>query len=338
VSNIERKLATLETIEEIKPIEGADAIEAVRIRGWWCVAKKGEFQLNDKCVYFEIDSYLPVREEFEFLRKSSFKRMGELEGFRLRTVKLRGQISQGLALPLTAINEDLSMFKVGDDLTNILGIIKYEKPIPITMSGIVKGDFPNFIIKTDEERIQNCLNLIDFNNKKDTYIQTEKIDGTSFTCYIKNKIFGVCSTNYELEYSEDNFYWKCAIQYKLKEKLEEKYDNIAIQGELIGPNIQNNNYKLDNYRLFVFSVQNLENYTYFNYDEMKSICDDLELEMVPIINNNFVLLDNLDEMLSHADGKSIINPSVNREGVVIRNQDKSVSFKVISNKRLLKNE
>jgi RNA ligase (TIGR02306 family) len=339
MSDIERKLAVLETIEEIKPIEGADNIEAVRIRGWWCVAKKGEFQLGDKCVYFEIDSFLPIREEFEFLRKSSYKKMqGDLEGFRLRTIKLRGQISQGLALPLNAINEDLSMFEVGDNLTETLNVIKYERPIPATMSGRAKGNFPMFIIKTDEERIQNYLRHINFQDKASKYVVTEKIDGTSFTCYIKDKNFGVCSRNYDLEFTDDNVYWKCAVQYGLKEKLEEKYDNIAIQGELIGPDIQNNLYKLSEYKLFVFSIQKIEDRTYLPYGEMKERCEDLGLELAPILDDNFTVLDSLDEMLNYADGKSVINPSTNREGVVIRNQDKTLSFKVISNAWLLKND
>ena len=147
-----RKLATVRTVAEIRPIKGADMIVLAVVDGWKCVVKKDEFEAGDTAVYCEIDSFLPVRSEFEFLRKSSFKRMEDKEGFRLRTVKLRGQISQGLLLPITVLDRDV---KIGEDVTEELGIEKYEAPIPTCLSGQVVGPFPATVKKTDEERIQN---------------------------------------------------------------------------------------------------------------------------------------------------------------------------------------
>ena len=137
---MERKLASIQVIENISPIEGADLIEVATVRGWKLVVKKGEFSPGEKAIYCEIDSFLPIKEEFEFLRKSSYKKMGELEGFRLRTIKLRGQISQGLRLPIAVLqdriyNDQYKQLQVGDDVAEALGIFKYEPPIPAVLLG-----------------------------------------------------------------------------------------------------------------------------------------------------------------------------------------------------------
>ena len=154
---MERKLATVKKITNIRPIEGADMIELATVGGWNVVVGKDVgHKVGDMVVYCEIDSFLPIRDKFEFLRKSSFKKMGEQEGFRLKTIKLRGQISQGLILPLLETFGDFSWTAYeGLDVTERLGIIKYEPPIPAELAGQVIGGFPSFIRKTDEERIQN---------------------------------------------------------------------------------------------------------------------------------------------------------------------------------------
>ena len=169
-----RKLATIRTVTEILPIKGADMIVLAVVDGWKCVVKKDEFKAGDSAVYCEIDSFLPIKPEFEFLRKSSFKRMGDKEGFRLRTVKLRGQISQGLLLPISVLGREP---QPGEDITEELGIEKYEPPTPTCLSGKVVGPFPATVQKTDEERIQNLA--IDFKSYKyRTFFVTEKLDGT----------------------------------------------------------------------------------------------------------------------------------------------------------------
>jgi RNA ligase (TIGR02306 family) len=153
---MERKLASIRIISDLRPIEGADKIELAIVDGWKVVvAKDVGHKVGDKVIYCEIDSFLPIKPEFEFLRKSSYKKMADgSEGFRLRTVKLRGQVSQGLILPLSLINYTNLDFKVGMDVTMMLGINKYEPPIPAELAGKVKGLFPSFIPKTDEVR---CL-------------------------------------------------------------------------------------------------------------------------------------------------------------------------------------
>jgi RNA ligase (TIGR02306 family) len=177
---MERKLASIQVIEDLQPIPDADLIEVATVKGWKLVVKKGEYKIGDKAIYCEIDSFLPIKEQYEFLRKSSFKRMGDIEGFRLRTIKLRGQVSQGLLLPIAnsiAVKESL---EIGQDVSESLGIIKFEPPIPAELSGVMKGSFPNFIPKTDEERIQNLTDVYD-NFKKSMFYVTEKLDGSSAT-------------------------------------------------------------------------------------------------------------------------------------------------------------
>jgi RNA ligase (TIGR02306 family) len=135
---MERKLASIQEIIDLNPIDGADMIEVATVKGWKLVTKKGEYNVGDKAIYCEIDSYLPVTDEFEFLRKTSFKKMGDLEGFRLKTIKLRGQVSQGLLLPVDILLNKLAtdrynQLNIGDDVSELLGIIKYEPPIPASL-------------------------------------------------------------------------------------------------------------------------------------------------------------------------------------------------------------
>ena len=216
---IPRKLVTIETIREVKPIEGAGAIEAVRVRDWWVVAKKGEFNVNDACLYYEIDSFLPVKPQYDFLLRGSKPKKVlvdgvEREGILLKTIKLRGQLSQGLVLPLP----DGIFGETGTDVSELLGVIKYEAPISPELTGKVKGNFPSFIPKTDEERIQNMSDVLA------GFYVSEKLDGTSVTYYKKDGVFGVCSRNLELLEGETT-QWRMAKELDLQNKLP---DNFAV--------------------------------------------------------------------------------------------------------------
>lgn len=319
---MERKLASIRKIKEIKPIEGADLIELVKVDGWQCISKKGEFKVGDKCIYFEIDSFLPIKPEYEFLRKSSYKKMGEEEGFRLRTIKLKGQLSQGLVLPLP---EKYNGLEVGYDLTEELGVKKYEQPIPVQLSGVVKRYFPSFLNKTDQERVQNLEPEI----LQGFWTVTEKLDGTSFTCYKWNGEFGVCSRNMELIESEENLYWKIARENQLEEKLP---DGFAIQGEIVGPGIQGGKYT-NKPSLFVFHVWDIENQEYLRLLNAEKFATGLGLEFVPILGVMEVTSD-IDRLLKEAEGISYIDDKTEREGLVLYKG--KFSFKVISNKFLLK--
>lgn len=335
---MERKLASIVKINDIQPIPNADAIEVATVKGWKVVVKKGEFKVNDLAVYFEIDSFLPVRPEFEFLRKSCFRVFNGQEGFRLKTIKLRNQLSQGLLIPVENLVKDQYNIEVGDDLTDALGIVKYEQQIPAQLSGVIEGLFPSFIPKTDEERIQNILE--DYRGER-VYI-TEKLDGTSFTCYYKDGKFGVCSRNYELKESEDNTHWKVARHFNIKEKMEWLGKNIALQGEIVGPGIQGNKYKLPSPTVFFFTGYNIDNRERITFNELESIVIKFNCELVPVLEYNMQLptapINLIEHMLNYAEGKSVLSSSTEREGVVVRGLDKVFSFKAISNKFLLKNE
>lgn len=335
---MQRKLASIRRITDIQPIPNADAIEVVVVGGWKVVTKKGEFNVGDLCVYCEIDSFLPILPQYEFLRKSSYKKLstGE-EGFRLRTIKLRGQVSQGLVLPLSVLPAGRELFD-GMDVTEVLSIIKYEPPIPASLAGKVKGLFPSFLHKTDEERVQNLADefgILHLFQPNKTYYVTEKLDGSSATFYFRNGEFGVCSRNLELLETPDNTFWKVARDLKIEEKLGTLDDNICLQGELIGEGIQGNPYKIKGQTVRFFNAYNIDTRTYLPLDSFKNLMNELDLEMVPILSEDFKFSSTIDELLKYAEEKSQLNPEFDREGVVIRSHDRTISFKVISNKFLL---
>lgn len=375
---MERKLASIQRIASIRPIEGADAIEVARINNWDVVVKKNEFKVGELCVYFEIDSFLPIREEFEFLRKSSYKKMGDQEGFRLKTIRLRGQVSQGLVVPITILNGEEEMqvgisqqpegdrlqlgpydnalvIEEGVDVTELLGIVKYEPPIPAELAGKVKGSFPSFLRKTDEERVQNLVKEYAQWKEQDLdFYVTEKLDGSSATYYYKDGVFGVCSRNLELAEPEEfvegmvmcadgierprqqNSFWKVALEIGLKEKLEAYGRNIAIQGELIGEGIQGNPYKIKGQTVRFFNLFDIDSQEYYGLPMfLATMQHDLKLETVPILEMSANLPDTIDELLAYADAKSVLNPDFDREGVVLRSMDRKISFKAISNKFLM---
>jgi len=332
---MERKLASIQVIRDIRPIEGADAIELAIINDWQVVvAKNVGHQIGDPVVYCEIDSFLPIQEEFEFLRKSSYKKMADQEGFRLKTIKLRGQVSQGLILPMSVFGDFGWTAYEGLDVTERLGIVKYEPPIPAELAGKVKGNFPSFIPKTDEERIQNLTKEYEAWKSQLFYV-TEKLDGSSATYYFQNGEFGVCSRNLDLEETEGNTFWKVARELKLEEWLGTHSTNYAIQGELIGEGIQGNPYKIKGQTVRFFNAFNIDKYEYLNLEEFESLIASIGLETVPVLDRAFALPNTIEDLLKYAEKKSELNSQFDREGVVIRSFDRKISFKAISNKFLL---
>jgi len=341
-----RKLASIRVISDIQPIEGADAIELAIVDGWKVVvAKNVGHRIGNKVVYCEIDSFLPIEPEFEFLRKTSFKKMGEEEGFRLKTIRLRNTLSQGLLIPLDDAIEVMKrrngevyteMLEVGKDVSQLLGIQKYEPPIPAELAGKVKGLFPSFLRKTDEERIQNLkTEYEEWKNSDKTFYVTEKLDGSSATFYIKDGVFGVCSRKLELLETEGNSFWKVARYLNLETKMREFGGDFSLQGELIGEGIQSNPYKIKGQTVRFFNVFDIEDSEYLTLHQFKFITNELGLETVPILDEDFTLPQSVDELLDYADAKSTLNSNFNREGVVIRSTDRTISFKSISNKFLL---
>jgi RNA ligase (TIGR02306 family) len=329
-----RKLASIRKVKEIFPIEGADRIEVAVVDGWKVVVNKGLHKVGDDIIYFEIDSFLPIREEFEFLRKSSYRKMVDgTEGFRLRTIRLRQQVSQGLIIPISILDGEYEMY---EDVTERLNVLKYEPPVPAQLSGTIKGNFPSSIKKTDEERIQNCSEFFE-NIKLLYYFITEKLDGTSFTNYFSDGNFGVCSRNLDLKRDEKQTHWKVAIENNLEEKLTKLGRNLAIQGEIIGEGIQKNRYKIKGHKLYVFNIFDIDNYEYLTKKEKVELCNELGLDMVPVISESMKIPNTIDEILKMAEGPSLLNKDVEREGFVAVSNDlkNRVSFKAISNIFLL---
>jgi len=340
-----RKLVSFRTIDTITPIPGADFIETASIGGWKVVVKKGDFFPGSLCVFFEIDSFLPVRPWSEFLlKRESLKDLivdgMVLQGIRLHTIKLKKQISQGLALPLSAFPElDISAIKNGDetDLTEKLGVCLYEKPIPPQLAGEIKGKFPHFIPKTDEERIQNLPEYLKIFADKDFFI-TEKLDGTSVTFAKYDGENIVCSRNISLIENAQNLYWKMALLHLAKIPT-----NHAVQGEIIGLGVQGNPYLLNCNEFHAFNVFNISEQRYLTPDEFLEFCAIHDIPTVPIVHpktklsNWFDYDDHMESMLQGAQSISMLNPGVQREGVVFRAYlpGEKVSFKVVSNKYLL---
>ena len=318
----------------VKEHYNAHSLEICSILGWTVVTKKGEFKQGDYCVFCEPDSVLPERPEFEFLRDRKF---------RIKTIRLRGQVSQGIAFPLNILPDGIQI-KEGLDVTEALNIQKYEPPIPAQLSGIVKGGFPSFIPKTDETRIQSVPDVLMRHKGKVFYI-SEKLDGTSGTYYLRDGEFGACSRNLELKETEQNTFWIIAREHDIENKLRAYGRNVAVQGEVIGPGIQKNRYKLKQASLFIFSVFDIDTYKYADFKEFTEFASKYGFETVPILNTDYILDNTVEELVELSKGTSTLNEEIQREGIIMRTliecQDEELgrlSFKVVNPEYLLKYE
>lgn len=332
-----RKLATIRKIDEIRPIDGADAIECAVIGGWQVVIKRGEFAVGDLAVYLEIDSFVPT-ELAPFLTKPGHepKEFNGVRGERLRTVKLRGQVSQGLLLPTVG---QTPLKGEGDDLTEFLGIQKWEAPVPAQLAGQVRGNFPGFISKTDQERIQNLTaELREWqDNQAFTWEVTEKLDGSSMTVYVRDEDEGVCSRNLNLKLDTANTFWKVAIQENLIEKIRRSGRNLALQGELIGEGIQKNPYGIRGQAFRLFDIYDIDRGDYMAPLARRVFAETHGIAHVPVISSEMVITENVQGLLTMAEGKSALNPKTEREGLVFKcNTFGGPTFKAISNRFLLK--
>lgn len=334
-----RQMATIRKIKEIRPIENADAIEVAVVDGWKVVVKKNEFNVGDLAVYVEIDAWVPTELAPFLSRDKEPREYNGIEGERLRTVKLRGQISQGLLLSRYVVLDKVGEIQEGQNVSELLNIQKWEASVPVQMTGEMKGSFPSFIPKTDQERVQNLVKEIKDHSGKFFEI-TEKLEGSSMTCYLYNGEFGVCSRNVDLKRDEENSFWKVAIEKNIEEKMRSLGDNFAIQGELIGPGVQGNIYKLSKLDYQIFDVFDIADGEYKYPSERYDIVNFLGLTHVPVINKAVVLNNNVEEILSFAEGKSLLNVQQEREGIVYKALNNTLSkiftFKSISNKYLMK--
>jgi len=363
-----RKLASIQVISSLKPIEGADRIVCATILGWECVVKKDEgHKVGDLIIFIEPDSILPEKPEFEFLRERKF---------RVKTIKLRKQISQGLVMPLSILPSDHRInLEEGVDVTEILQIRKHDSQLkeendlvqsqknrsPILrffmnfsifryiyfkLFGKIKGNWPDeYVQKTDETRIQVCARKLMEHYNEEWYIG-EKLDGQSFTAFtylqkawgLWRKSFGICSRNLWLKSRGKNNYWKMAEKYALEQRLIDCKGNIVIQGEICGPGIQGNKYNLAERKLYVFNV--FRDGIMFSLADMESFCNCSGLQTVPILNRSFIPSRDIGEgkevsevvkhMVELSQGDSQLLKR-KREGIVVRlKSNPRISFKVIN--------
>ena len=349
--NTIRHLASVQKIEKLSPIEGADRIELAHVLGWQCVVKKGDFKEGDNGIYFEIDSFLPIRPEFEFLRASSYKNtelMGE--GFKLRTQKFLGQISQGLVLPMDIVEkEGWHGLPVGTDVTELLGVRKFEMPEMAMSGGTSIGELPGNVPHTDEMRIQAMPELLPEFGDLEYYIST-KIDGSSHSVSVDGKGIHYMGHNYEYKLDDKcNFYQHIKKAYPaLAEDMTEYMkkngcSSVVIQGEYAGPGIQGNRLKLKVPKWFVFDIR--INGKRIPLDDMLEMVEKFDLETVPIEERGKGLPDRyptIEALLERADGE--YPNGGKKEGIVIRPVEPvyssllgtDLSMKVVSNKYLLK--
>lgn len=374
-----RHLATIRKIKELRPIPNADRIEVAIIDGWECIVNKTDgFKVGDLVIYIEIDSVLPERPEFEFMRKYKF---------RVKTIKLRGQVSQGLVLPLKILDDndptaeytEIMRIEEGLDVTNILGIKKYDPETarekvwwhklavqnkvmfpwwlkPFKRIKFIRNwwinkhktvdDFPSFINKTDEERIQNMPILFDqIKNGEIPLTVTEKMDGTSATYFLKDGKFGVCSRNKWILKEDDSPYWQVAHKYDVEQVLRSlagfgsKHSLYVLQGEIVGKSIQGNKYYLSGLMFFPFNL--IIDGNRLNYHDMKEYLEFCSLNPVPLLEKELVIPKpwEIADLVNYAKGVSKYRDGIEpREGIVCRNEHHHISFKVINPDFLLKEE
>lgn len=374
----ERALAHVEIINDIQPIPNADKIVVASVLGWKVVIRKDEFQIGDKIIYIEIDSKVPETPYFEFLRDRKFK---------VKTIKLRGQLSQGLIAPLSILGRDAA---IGEDVTKELGITYYvaednarkapsvdkykvmaqrhsnlfKRPLFRWMMRRTwgrkllfiffgkkkdkKNAWPQWVKKTDEERVQNMPWILD---DKSEWIATEKIDGSSATYTMKRNHFGknqffICSRNVVFDkpdkpcFYDTNIYVEIAEKYNIEEVLNQllkthsNWKWVTIQGEIFGGKVQLRDYstKVHDFRAFNFITSEDGR---FNSTIGKMILKDYNIPWVPIVDTNFIMPDTVDELLEIAAGPSKID-GFPREGLVFRSKDGTKSFKAVDNGFLMK--
>jgi RNA ligase (TIGR02306 family) len=331
---------TKQIVTDLYPIENADKIEVAQVLGWKCVVNKGKFKVGDPGIYLPIDSVIPEDERYSFMKSSKY---------RVRTVKLRGQISQGLFLPLSFftdaelknIESIIKESGEGSDVSIAIGVTHYEPPAYLHSVNEVEGTIPGYIRKTDQERIQNIPSALELLRKYNFEV-TEKLDGSSMQVYYFEGSCKVCSRNLLLRESENSLQWKMAYKYDLPTKLKSLGLHISIQGELVGPGVQKNPLQLKNNDWYVYDIWDIDKQIFYTPEKRQSLVRELGLTHVPLIKMpSKEVLESIDLLMTYADGDSVINP-VPREGLVYKSsdyiKDEIVSFKTISNKFLLKSE
>jgi RNA ligase (TIGR02306 family) len=236
-----------------------------------------------------------------------------------------------MAIPQT------NSFAEDDDVSELLGIVKWEMPMNAQLAGMAKGNFPSVIPKTDQERAQNLVGEILAAAQAGTKFEiTEKLEGSSMTVYLIDGEFGVCSRNLNLKETEGNAFWATARCDKIEEKMRTIADHgdFAIQGELIGPGIQGNIYKLNQPEFRVFDVYNVQTGEYLNPADRRALIVGMGLKHVPVMYVDKDLgVGSVEEILQWAEAKSVMGDITGpeREGIVFKEVKGGMTFKAISN-------
>lgn len=362
-----RQLARIVTIDKLVKHPNADRLEIASVGLWNIVTSVGQFTEGCEAILCEIDCMLPLEDErFSFLKGRNEYVVDAKFYSRLKTTRLRKVLSQGLLLPLHEFASELEAFRSDSNthstLADALGIIKYEPPEDNFTHTAVRGSsggkpFPYFIHKTDQERIQNLTHEYNEIAKRfdsgriedyELFEITYKLDGSSITIYAKDGKLGVCSRNLELPLPYDWAEWqnaeshfiKAAINSGLLFKLALYHSqtgrNIAFQGELVGPGIQNNFEGLKEHQIFIYDVFDIDAGKYLLPEERRwLIIHEMYVAHVPTYSMNAWLPYPIEKILEQADGESGLNGKF-REGLVYKSMERDFSFKAISNSYLEK--
>lgn len=329
------KLATIQILHSIQPHPNPEVtkLEIGKVKEWPVVIPKGQFQNGDLVVFIQIDSIVPESNPyFEFMRK---------QHFRVWNAKFKKAPSQGLVCPVSIL-PDYSInsrsgqpmysstnvdgvlgivVEEGNDVTEILGVIKYEKPIDVSAAGDAKGSFPTHLVSiTDEDNLLNYPEVLDELRGELCYL-TVKADGSSMTVIHNNGEVGVCSRR--LEQKEGTGFWVIADSYGLPDKLKTQTQNLAIQAEACGGKIQGNPLGLIRPSMFVFNIKDIDTGKWYSWVEIKMVCALLGIPTVQLVCDPFVFDDTwtiarLQELANKVTYTTSTGEIRKGEGIVLR--------------------
>ena len=311
-----KNLATIQMVKNVRHHPNADALDLVQILGWQLVTKRDEFKDGDMAIYIVIDTVLPERLEFEFLRNKHF---------RIKPIRLRGEESAGIAFPislLAAFGYDLrGPFHEGLDMTDVIGVKHYEKPVPAELAGQAHGTIPGFLIVTDEDNLRTYPDAVPELYGRPYYI-TRKDDGCSGTFFIKGGEFGVCSRRIHLKESESNGFWKMSRKYDIENVIRKAFPDrdIAVQGEVCGPGIQKNKLGLRELEFHVFNIFDISGRGYLDYKHLVEFCQTYNIPMVTLVNEGNAYPHTVEELVKLANEQKYPTGGP-AEGIVIRPKD-----------------
>lgn len=326
-----RNMAYVVTVKDVKPIEGKDRIEYISFKenNYYVIAQKG-LNVNDKVIYVEVDSILPVNEKFEFLRSRCFK--DSLNGFLIKAMKMNGLYSFGIVFKPSDLGLDPSKLKSKQDLTDTLGVRKYEpiedrspvenklpplkkkiksllmrhsltRPIgrKLFVKSLEKEDFPTWLIpKSDEDNLANNPEWFEKYKGSDNYI-TVKMEGKSVTCYFENRkflwfkksIFKVFGRNVPITEKRELEFFK-SIGNKIKGT------DVILQGEYCASHIQRGIYKNGSH-FYIYKIRDLKTNHYYTYSEMLNFATEHNLELVPLVDKKLSDFESIDDIYNFAD-------------------------------------